>query len=123
MPETRYVKVFNKIPDYKNADELTNQPGIEVIEAKSFPHTVTVGIIALIRLDPHFYGTFTLRFPHDTPDYHEMGIQNPKAEPIWYIPQYDAANATFPQPGTYYAALALDGEIIHKTSIEVIKSK
>lgn len=119
MPEVRYVKVFNKIPDYENPNELTDVQGLTTIKADSFPFTATVGLAALIKVEPKFYGTFTLRFPEDTPDYHEIGFENPKNEPLWIAPKYDTVKATFSKPGTYYAALALDGEIIQKTPVVV----
>lgn len=121
MPKVRYVIVFDNIPEYNNPNELSDLNGIEEIEAQSFPHTATVGLIALVQLEPNFHGTFTLRFPEDTEDYHEIGISNPKNELVWFTPKYDAVKVVFPKAGTYYAALALDGEIIHKTPVEVIE--
>lgn len=121
MPEVRYAKVFDKIPEYKNPSELTVLTGLEKIEADSFPHTATVGIVALVKLEPHFEGTFTLRFPEDTPNYHEILFANPKDKSVWITPKYDAEKPTFRRAGTYYAALSLDGEAIHKTPIEVVQ--
>ncbi|MBT4352313.1 hypothetical protein HOD20_07305 [archaeon] len=119
MPIVRYVKAFNKIPPFKHPKDLTNIQGIKKLKADKFPYTASLGLVALIKIEPNFYGTFTLRFPEDTADYHEVGTSNTESEFKLVYLKYDMTKSTFNKAGTYFVSLALDGESIHKTPVIV----
>jgi hypothetical protein len=121
MLEVRCIKVLNQIPNCKDPDEIMGYEHFETLEVEEFPYSGKLAVIALVRVDPQFYGAFTLRFPEDTPYYHEFGICNPKNEFSMNIINCDEVPVTFSKPGTYYAALALDGKIIHRTPVKVFK--
>jgi len=94
---------------------------LETFEVDSFPYSGKMAVIALVRVDPQFHGAFTLRFPEDTLNYHEFGISNPKKEFSMTVIDCNEVPVTFSYPGTYYAALALDGKIIHKIPVKVFR--
>jgi hypothetical protein len=121
MLEVRCIKVLNQIPDCKDPDEIMGFEHLETLEIDAFPYSGKICVIALLRVDPQFYGAFTLRFPEDTPNYHEFGVANPKKEFSMTVIKCEEVPVTFSKPGTYFAALAHDDKIIYKTPVRVLR--
>lgn len=121
MPEVRFLKIFKGKPKYDNPIELYDVDSLKIIEADSFPHTEKgLTVIALVRVEPNFYGQFRIRIPDTSKDYWEVTVQNPKNELVWVNINYSDTSVTFDEPGEIVADLSLDGIPIHKTTLSAV---
>ncbi len=120
MPEVRIFKVFKGMPKYKETIELEGVEGLKSIKADKFPHTEKgLVVIALVRLEPRFYGEFRIRIPDTSKDYWEAGVASQEDKFTWLDMKYGEVDVTFPRPGKYIVDISLNDVPIHVTSLLV----